>query len=188
MFTNENFINAIFSNSERTTVEIFYKHVDDSTQTHHVDLSGENNPDIDKLLDIISIEQIEYNTAESKRVERRSFEESVLRIAKGSGILDELLKKMFNEQFEILDKKRQIDPDSALRLFLKERQTEFFELLFNFLLNQDLVEELFNFKIWLFEHEILQKSKNSKIKTQIRKAKTPLEAFKYFIKIWEENN
>ena len=27
----------------------------------------------------------------------------------------------------------------------KERQTEFFELLFNFLLNQDLVEELFNF-------------------------------------------
>ena len=50
------------------------------------------------------------------------------------------------------------------------------------------IDRLFNFKIYIFEQDIVKNSKNESVKTAIRKSKTPLEALKNFITIWEESN
>ena len=60
----------------------------------------------------------------------------------------------------------------------------------NFLLSnkKEHIDRLFNFKIFLFENDIVKNCKDESKKTAIRKSKTPLEALKIFISIWEENN
>ena len=62
--------------------------------------------------------------------------------------------------------------------------------MFDFLLSnkQEHIDRLFNFKIHLFEQDIVKNCKDEDIKSSIRKAKTPIEALKYFLQIWEESN
>ena len=62
--------------------------------------------------------------------------------------------------------------------------------MFDFLLSdkQEHIDRLFNFKIHIFEQELIKNSKNEEAKTAIRKSKTPLEALKNYIIIWEESN
>ncbi len=62
--------------------------------------------------------------------------------------------------------------------------------MFDFLLSdkQEHIDRLFNFKIYLFEQDIVQNYKNEELKTKIRKSTTPIEALKYFLQIWEESN
>ena len=50
------------------------------------------------------------------------------------------------------------------------------------------IDRLFNFKIYLFEQDIVKNCKDSSKKTAIRKAKAPLEALKIFIELWEDSN
>ena len=66
----------------------------------------------------------------------------------------------------------------------------FFKLMFDILLSdkQEHIDRLFNFKIYIFEQDIVKNSKNESVKTAIRKAKTPLEAMKNYMIIWEESN
>ena len=73
---------------------------------------------------------------------------------------------------------------------MEDVDSNFFKLMLNFLLSnkQEHVDRLFNFKIYIFEQDIVKNSKNESAKTAIRKSKTPLEALKNFITIWEESN
>ena len=77
-----------------------------------------------------------------------------------------------------------------LKISKKAEAEDFFGALFDFLLTnkKEHIDRLFNFKLHLFEQDVIKKSKDEKAKSNIRKAKTPLSAFKEFIKIWEESN
>ena len=49
------------------------------------------------------------------------------------------------------------------------------------------IDRLFNFKIYLFEQDIVKNCKDQSKKTAIRKSKTPLEALKIYIELWESH-
>ena len=155
MFSSENFINAIFSDQEKTTVEVFYKHVDGSTQTQHVDINGENNPDIKKLLDIVDLEQIEMDTIDLKRREREAYEQEVLRIAKNEGLIPET-------SIEVSKDSNYISLDSLV--FEWDESSEKHK------------EALFQLKLKIFDIEHVQESEKKAAKTTLRKAQTPLDA------------
>ena len=67
---------------------------------------------------------------------------------------------------------------------------DFFKLLFDFLQSnkQEHIDRLFNFKIFIFEQEVVKNSNNENAKTAIRKSKTPLEALDNYLIIWKESN
>ena len=52
---------------------------------------------------------------------------------------------------------------------------------------QEHLDKLFSFKIFLFEQDVVKNYKIENVKSEIRKAKTPIEALKVYIKIWEES-
>ena len=41
--------------------------------------------------------------------------------------------------------------------------------------------------LFLFEQDVVKNYKIENVKSEIRKAKTPIEALKVYIKIWEES-
>ena len=76
------------------------------------------------------------------------------------------------------------------REIIEEVNPKFISLMMDFLLSdkKEHIDRLFNFKIYLFEQDIVKNCKDNSKKTAIRKAKTPLEAFKVFLGLWEDSN
>ena len=110
-----------------------------------------------------SLDQLHENTWEKKKIEREDYVMQVKKIAEEEGLIKQIVENV---------------------------DSDFFILMFDFLLSnkQEHIDRLFNFKIHLFEQDIVKNCKDEDIKSNIRKAKTPIEAFKYFLQIWEENN
>jgi hypothetical protein len=160
MFNKENFVSAIFTDQDRRYVEVLYIH-DDEVHPFVVDLEDAENPDTKRLLDIHDMDDILELTYQTKKEERKAFEQTVMQIAKNDGLIDHILENIDNTLFELM-----ID-----FLTIEDKKN---------------IDKLFNFKIFLFEQEIVKNCKE-KQKTAIRKAKTPMAAFKVWMKIWEEN-
>jgi len=163
MFTIDKFITAYFIDDNRKNIEVISKNDDDTAVNPYILEYNPDDPICKELLDICPLDQIHENTWEKKKDERKTFEDKVKEIAQNEGLIKKIIE----------------DVDS-----------DFFKLLFDFLLSdkQEHIDRLFNFKIYIFEQDIVKNSKNEKIKTAIRKSKTPLEALKNFITIWEESN
>jgi len=163
MFTIDKFITAYFIDDNRKNIDVIFKNDDDTAVNPYILEYNPDDPICKELLDICPLDQIHENTWEKKKDERKTFEDKVKEIAQNEGLIKKIIE----------------DVDS-----------DFFKLLFDFLLSdkQEHIDRLFNFKIYIFEQDIVKNSKNEKIKTAIRKSKTPLEALKNFITIWEESN
>tara|TARA_B100000745_G_scaffold199484_1_gene131572 strand:- start:94 stop:636 length:543 start_codon:yes stop_codon:yes gene_type:complete len=160
--TETNYITAHFIDNERKNIHVLLKS-DDGTSVYPYIL--EYNPDdpiCQEFLKLCSLDQLHENTWQKKKEERKDFVSQVKRIAQKEGLIKQVIE----------------DVDS-----------EFMTLMMDFLLSdkKEHIDRLFNFKIFLFEHDIVKNYKDENKKTAIRKAKTPLEALKLFIEIWEEN-
>ena len=167
MFTKDNFYTAYFIDNERKNIEVLLKRPDfksgNLSLESYIIPFNEDNGEYKKLLEVCSLDQLHENTWEKKKVEREDFVMQVKKIAEEEGLIKKIVEN--------------VDPN-------------FFNLLFDFLLSdkQEHIDRLFNFKIFMFEQEIVKNSKNEEIKTAIRKSKTPLEALENFIIIWKESN
>ena len=163
MITKDNLISAYFIDNDRKNIEALTKSEDGTKIVPIILPFDENNQSFKELTSIISVDDLHEVTYEKKKEERKIFEGKVKEIAKSEGLLKQIVENV---------------------------DSDFFKLLFNFLLSdkQEHIDRLFNFKIYIFEQDIVKNSKNEKIKTAIRKSKTPLEALKNFITIWEESN
>lgn len=165
--TKEKYYVAYFIDDERTTIEILLKHPDFDTGKveviPHTIEYDENHPDCKALLEICPLEQLHENTWQKKKVEREDFVLQVKGIAENEGLYKQLTEKVDENLYEHIIK------------FLTEK-------------SEDQLDKLFSWKIYLFELDIVKSSKNEKAKSAIRKSKTPIEALKNFIEIWEENN
>ena len=86
--------------------------------------------------------------------------------------------------------KKIAEEEGLIKQIVENVDDDFFKLMFDFLLSdkQEHIDRLFNFKIYLFEQDIVQNYKNEELKTKIRKSTTPIEALKHFLQIWEESN
>ncbi len=167
MINKENFITAYFIDQDRKNIEILLRNDAGTAVNPHIIEYDQTHPHCQELLKICPLDQLHENTWQKKKDERGAFEREVLKIAEDKGLLDNVLK---------ISKKAEAET--------------YFKTLFEFLLsdNKDHIDRLFNFKLFIFEQDVVKKSKNEKAKSEVRKAKTPLGAFKEFIKIWEESN
>ena len=163
MITKENYLTASFIDNERKTIEVLLKSDDGKAVNPFILEYDPDNSICKQLLSVVTLDELHEITWEKKKDERKNFEAMVKKVAVKEGLM----------------KRITADIDS-----------DFFKLLMKFLLSnkQEHIDRLFNFKIFLFEQDIMKNSKNEDLKTAVRKSKTPLEALDNFILIWKESN
>jgi len=163
MFNNENFITANFIDNERKNIEVLLKSDDGTAVNPYILEYNVNNTICQELLKLCSLDQLHENTHSKKQEERKAYISQVRKIAKKEGLIDQIIEE--------------VNP-------------KFIELMMDFLLSnkKEHIDRLFNFKIYLFEQDIVKNCKDQSKKTAIRKSKTPLEALKIFIDLWEDSN
>ena len=161
MFDEENFITAHFIDNERKNIEVLLKSEDETAVNPYILEYDVDNPICQELLKLCSLDQLHENTYTKKQEERKVFVNQVKTIAQKEGLIKHIIEE--------------VNP-------------KFIELMMDFLLSnkKEHIDRLFNFKIFLFEQDIVKNAKENK-KTAIRKSKTPLEALKIFITLWEES-
>lgn len=210
MISEANFVTAAFIDNERTNIEVLLKNDEETKVYPYILEYNPDNPICKELLEICSLDQIHENTWEKKKEEVKLFEDSIIRIAEKKGLLKTALKtakerikeseKVAKSKLKEAEKRGVAHHEEIVRLekaeFLKKikidrkaEAEEYFNTLFEFLLTnkKEFIDRLFNFKLFLFEKSVVKNSTDEETKSNIRKAKTPLGAFKGFIKIWEES-
>ena len=163
MFNEENFITAHFIDNERKNIEVLLKSEDETAVNPYILEYDVDNPTCQELLKLCSLDQLHENTYTKIQEERKAYISQVKNIAKKEGLIDQIIEE--------------VNP-------------KFISLMMDFLLSdkKEHIDRLFNFKIYLFEQDIVKNCKDNSKKTAIRKAKTPLEAFKVFLGLWEDSN
>lgn len=147
-----NLLTAHFSNNERTTVEVYW--CDDKGEDIQVEYIEANEKDAawQDLITHISIDQLHENTYKHIRKQNDMFEKQVIAIAKKNGMVHDI----------------NTDRGAALKVATETLFKEFSE--------EELKENLFVYKLNLFENEVIKSSKDRTLKSAIRKAKTIVEA------------
>ena len=163
MINEENFITAHFIDNERKNIEVLLKSDDGTAVNPHILEYDVDNPNCQELLKLCSLDQLHENTYTKKQEERKAYISQIKNIAQKEGLIKDIIEE--------------VNP-------------KFIELMMDFLLSnkKEHIDRLFNFKIFLFEKDIVKNCKDESKKTAIRKSKTPLEALKIFISLWEESN
>ena len=155
-YLKDHFIDAYFIDSERQNIEILTTSEDKSKVFPTIIPFDENNHMLQALKSVMSIDELHENTYKKKQTERKLFEEQVLNIAKKEGLL-------FNEQ---------------------KLDTKFYPTLVKAIAeNQDNEDHLFALKLALFEVDKIRDSKNTELKTNIRKGKTKVEVLLNALKL-----
>lgn len=162
-FLKNNLISAYFIDNDRQNIELMCRSEDHLSVFTEILPFNVNNEQFKILSKVVSLDELHEATWQKKKEERKEYEQEVKRIAVKEGLLKKIIENVDND---------------------------YFELMFDFFLSNkpEHIDRLFNFKIYIFEQEMIRNSKNEKVKTAIRKSKTPIEAFKYYLQIWEESN
>ena len=147
MFNKENFVSATFVDQDRRYVEVLYTH-DDEVHPFVVDIEDKDNPDVTRLFELYSMDELHESTYQYIQDQQKGFEETVMFIAERDG----LVSKLAGNDWETI-----------------------LNMLFTDIENED---HLFALKLALFERDIIKKSKAKKKKTDLRKAKTKIEVLK----------
>jgi len=163
IYLKEHFVDAYFIDNERQNIEILATNEDKTKVFPTIIPFDENNDMFKSLTSIMTLDELHENTYNKKKEERKLFIDQIKRIAQKEGLIKQIVEHV---------------------------DSDFFKLMFDFLLSdkQEHIDRLFNFKIYIFEQDIVKNSKNESVKTAIRKSKTPLEAMKNYMIIWEESN
>ena len=163
MINEENFITAHFIDNERKNIEVLLKSDDGTAVNPHILEYDVDNPNCQELLKLCSLDQLHENTYTKKQEERKAYISQIKNIAQKEGLIKDIIEE--------------VNP-------------KFIELMMDFLLSnkKEHIDRLFNFKIYLFEQDVVKNCKDQSTKSAIRKAKTHLEALKIYIKLWEDTN
>jgi len=156
-FNSENYINAVFTNNKEDTIKVTYLY---DEQLHEYFIANfDDNPILDYLLSIVSLEKIEENTTQHIKEERAVFKDLVKSIAEEDGLI-----------------------------FKEANKSEIPQLVMRAILQQDDEvdkEELFAFKLAVFEVEEIRNSENSELKALIRKSTNYRDVLRAYLQIIE---
>jgi hypothetical protein len=168
MLTNlkDNFIDAYFIDEDRQNIEILQKSDDGKKVIPTIiafeqpDNTGKTSTgNMEKLKEVMSVDELHERTYQKKKEERKLFEEQVMRIAKKDGLT-------FDEN---------------------KLDTKFYPTLVNAILkDQENEDHLFALKLALFEVEKIRNSEDSESKSKIRKGKTKIEVLTEAFKLISE--
>ena len=149
-YLDKKFITAHFCDNEREQIEVITKSEDEKSVVSTVIPFDKKHPWCEMLFEYITLDQLHENTWNKIQEERDNFKKMVWDIAKEDGILQEVGKKNAEDVFGIIN-----------------------DFIFNF--SEEKTEQLFAFKLALFELDKV-KSANNDIKSAIRKSKSPQDA------------
>ena len=160
MIDDHEFSDAYYINNERTTLKTeWIDNKDKSILRPHI-IEVDKDPEVyQKFLEMVDVNEdwINERTWDRIKKQRINYEMQVLEIAKRN-----------NDFVQVVNQN-----DSP----------EFIEELYKYLNKPMSSKDLFTFKLNLFEHESVQKSKNKKVKSGIRTANSAKEAFRLFLEI-----
>jgi hypothetical protein len=150
--TNENLIEALFINNERTFIDVVYRSEDNLIRSYTIDVDPDDI-DFQYLLEITNLDEIEEFTAKAIEAEYQAIEE----------VQRHILANQSHEK----DTKNDLSSLDILKfiLFFDEKEIS------NDKTNE---ERLFSLKIACFDIEEIENG-NDELKEQIRNAETPLE-------------
>ena len=151
MITKKNYVVAKFIDEDRKNIEILLKD-GDITRPHIIE-ADEDNSDYQDLLKIIPIDDLHEQTHNINKAEGEAFKEFAIQVAKESG---------FIQQEEKLEKTKMYPT--------------LVEAMFN---NDDNEDDVFALKLALFEVEKIRESKNTALKTKLRKSKSKIEVLRF---------
>lgn len=161
-FLKENFITAHFVDNARTQIEV----VTASETKGEIDTTiieyDLEHPWCQMLLEVIDLDTLHENTWTKINEERKEFRKVAMAIAEEDGIIAEMKKNVSLSALELLNK------------FIFKFEESF---------PTTKTEELFNFKLWLFDIEEVKNCKDDDLKSRLRKAKTPKEALQIVFEI-----
>lgn len=145
-YLKDNLITAYFVDGNRQNIEMVVRSEDKKSVFTEITPFDENSEQYKVLTKFISLDELHELTYKKKVDERKEYEENMLRIARDEGLILENNK---------------ID-------------TKFFNLLVKTIFEEksEDKEELFTLKIALFELDKIKNSKNTELKTKLRKAQT----------------
>jgi|TARA_B100001094_G_scaffold84596_1_gene80917 hypothetical protein len=160
MIDDHEFSDAYYINNERTTLKTEWIDNKDKSILRPYIIEVDKDPEIyKKFLEMVGVSEdwLNERTWERIKLQRENYELEVLEIAKRN-----------NDFVQVVNQN-----DSK----------EFIEGLYKYLNKPMSSKDLFTFKLSLFEHESVQKSKKKKVKSGIRTANSAKEAFKLFLEI-----
>ena len=140
------FLTAYFANNERTVAKAIYVN-DEGNEVPFVVSAEDGNPQWEKILEKLSLDQLHENTYKYIKQSEEDFKAQVMSIAKDRGMLIDIDERNTDAQKRLLDIIFNPDEDE------KQRK-----------------ESLFTFKLALFEFEAIKNSGDRETKAEIRKA------------------
>ena len=155
------FVRAHFSNNERTIVESFWTDGKDERVEYIEAKEGDHN--WENLLTHISLDDLHDSTFKYIKETQKAFENQAIQIAKDQGILQNFQDKTL------------INETIINSLFTKDD-------------DGDSKNNLFVFKLKLFELDFVKECKKRKLKSDLRKAENIRQAIKVAIDIFEQSN
>jgi len=156
-YLDKNFITAHFCDNERTQIEIITKSEDGKAIIPTVIPFDTKHPWCELLFQYVDLDTLHENTWNKIQDDRDAFKKVVWDIAKADGILQEVGKKNAEDVFGIIN-----------------------DFIFKF--DETKAEQLFAFKLALFELDKVKNASND-IKSSIRKSKSPQEALEVVFSI-----
>ena len=160
MITKKNYVTANFIDNERKNIEILLKD-GDITRPHIIE-ADEDNSDYKALLKLVTIDKLHEQTHELKKAEGEAFKAFAIQIAKDSGLVQE----------EVALEKTKTYPALVDALFSVFGSIE---------------DDMFALKLALFERKEIRDSKNTEVKTKLRKSTTKFDILRCAFEIAEEN-
>lgn len=159
------FIDAYFTNNERTVVSILWEN-DKKEVVEETVMAEANEPGWENLLNQpeVTIDKLHERTVNRNREQRAIFEEQVIEIAKRDGLIYD----------------GDVINTDLYKMFVKT--------IFNTeLTEKEVKEQLFMFKLALFELDKIKESNNREMKAALRKAETLPVALKIGCELFESD-
>ena len=163
MFANLKYVNAYFSNEAHTEITTFWEDPENPEgNVTEIVISTDDKPTLDELLTYTTHDEINENTWSYIHDSQEAFKELVVKIANERGWLVNMNDGGTSDFNRIL-----------------------VDLLFDDYDEEIHKEKLFYIKINLFEKGFIKECKDKDLKRRLRRAATPLEAFKVAIEIYD---
>lgn len=155
MIEGHDFVTAYFTNNEKTIVETVWWSPDEETYRTFVLEVDDEDPRWNELLEkYFDIDQLHEATYNHIKQQREGFEQDILTIAHEENELENILSGGGDGKQYILDGITKAYDD----------------------------EELFKFKLLMFEQKHIMESTDRDLKARLRKAKTTKEVFSEYLK------
>jgi len=175
---NKVFIDAVFTSPERDTIEVIWGNPDNEEMyQEYVQVDPKDKAYLEVLeLGKINFDDIIESTAERNKQQRRDFELAAIKVGQEEGWIP---KSQYEKEKEA---KVQIRTERQMR-------EDIYKDISNTMFSTDTPDDrkvkefMFMTKLYLFEHDAIKNSKDTKTKSALRKSKTPLEMMKMAVKL-----